>query len=247
MIRAFFDDSGKESDPSNRVVCIAGYVALDMHLNLFNQGWQHLLMRHGISCVHMKDLMQDQGEYAALKWDWPKKKAVLEDFATVIKMFQLIGFGVAVDADSWREIPKEITRVQGDAQLFCFLRILRMVGNRMKISCPDDFAAICFDCDTNYTPARFQRFLGVREYDPDARKLFRSFAVADPKTHLPLQAADFLAWETRKELLRKMGGYESRPEFNVLFQTVPALPADYTGEFWNKDLIYEQLLSKAKP
>ena len=46
--------------------------------------------------------MQDQDEYAALNWDCPTTKSVLEDFIEIIKGSQIIGFGVAVDAVAWR-------------------------------------------------------------------------------------------------------------------------------------------------
>jgi len=125
MIHCFFDDSGKESDQGNKFVCIAGYMAVgDSVWSILANGWWHQLVRHGLVWLHMKDFMQSQGEYVSLGWDWPKKKAVLEDFIQVIKSAQLIGFGVAIDADAWKLVPKELTRVEGNAQQFCFMRIM---------------------------------------------------------------------------------------------------------------------------
>jgi len=43
-----------------------------------------------MSWLHMTDLMQDQKEHAALKWNWAKKKSVLEDFIKAIKASQLV-------------------------------------------------------------------------------------------------------------------------------------------------------------
>jgi hypothetical protein len=242
VIHAYFDDSGKESDPDNRIVCIAGYLAAEHHWNFFLEEWGHQLIRHGLKWLHTTDFMADAGEYETLKWDWPRKRAVLESFIKTIKDAQLIGFGVSVDADAWRKIPKEVTDREGDAQQFCFMRIMRMIVERMKIARPRDFISVMFDCDRGFTPARFRRFLGVRDKDPEALLYFQSFGIAEPKVYLPLQAADLLAWQTRKELMRRLGGYESRPEFKFLFEATPVHDPDYAGEYWDEKEIEEQIL-----
>lgn len=247
MIRAFFDDSGKESDLDNRIVCIAGYIAGEgMHWDAFSQGWRHQLLRHGISWLHMKDFMLDRGEYKTLRWDWPKKKEVLDDFIAVIKVSQIVGFAVAVDADAWRKIPKELTRREGDAQQFCFIRLMAMIIERMKRVLPQDIVSMCFDCDKGFTPVRFQRFLQIRDSDPLARQYFQSFSISEPRIFTPLQAADLLAWETRKELLRRLGGYESRPEVAHILKLVPGFPPVYESEFWDEAEIEKHLIKPFK-
>jgi hypothetical protein len=244
VIHSFFDDSGKESDLDNRIVCIAGYLAVDHIWNVFSEAWKHLLIHTGISWLHLKDFMQDRDEYASLnlKNDWARKNAILRDFMMIIKASQPIGFGVAVDADAWREIPKEITRRYGSAQEFCFMRIMKMVAKRMKIAAPRDVVAITFDCDREFTPSRFQRFIGVRDHDHDALQIFQSFTIAEPQVYLPLQGADLLAWQTRKELMRKLGGYDSRPEFEYMFKSLLNLEPQYASEMWTKPDIEEQII-----
>jgi hypothetical protein len=190
----------------------------------------------------MKDFMRDQGEYVGLKLEWPQKRDVLQNFINVIKATRLIGFGVGVDADAWREIPAEVTRVQGDAQQFCFMRIMKMVVRRMAKSAPRDVVAITFDCDKQFTPSRFQRYIGVRDHDPNARQLFQCFSIAEPKVFLPLQAADLLAWQTRKDLLRTLGGFESRPEFKFLFESLLNFIPDYESEMWDRSQIDKYIL-----
>lgn len=244
MIKCFFDDSGKESDLSNPIVCVAGYLAVDQFWNMFTEGWSHCLLKHKMHWLHMKDFMLDRDEYAGRAWDWPTKRAILQEFINIIKAANLIGFGVALDANAWREIPKEVTDKEGTAQEFCFMRIMRMVVERMKIARPRDFVSIYFDCDKEFTPARFQRFIGVREHDPHARKYFQCFSIAEPKAFCPLQAADLLAWETRKDLMRKVGGYDSRPEYDFLFQSLLNFVPDYESELWDRAEIDEQIMKR---
>src|SRR4051812_5754903 len=82
MLHGFFDDSGKEGDPSNRIVCAAGYIAPPSVLNSFQEIWKLFLVKHNLEWLHMKDFMNEKSsEYAYLGWDWAKKKSVLEDFS----------------------------------------------------------------------------------------------------------------------------------------------------------------------
>jgi len=238
MIQGFFDDSGKESDQSNRIVCAAGYLAAPGMWNSLQELWRHFLISNNLHWLHMKDFMNDKStEYSYLNWDWPRKRQALEDFASAIKINHLIGFGISVDTEAWQRVPKEIVKKEGNAQEFCFMRILRMVVERVKRSSPDERVAISFDCDRDYTPTRFQRYLRVRENIQDAERYLAAFTIAEPKIFVPLQAADLLAWETRKDLLRQIAGHDSRPEFQHMMKVLPGFFPDYTGELWTEEAL----------
>ncbi|MFZ0802203.1 MAG: DUF3800 domain-containing protein [Terriglobales bacterium] len=244
MIHCFLDDSGKESDAGNRFVTMAGYLALDRYWMIFSEVWYNLLLKHGISWVHMRDLIPLQGEYAKLGWDTTKRDEVLADFIKAIKISELTGFGVGIDADAWREIPKQVTKKHGNAQEFCFVRVLRQIVDRLKIAGPADHVSIHFDSDQHYTPARFKRFSEVKERDEVARAYLSSISFCDPKKFRPLQAADLLAWETRKDLVQRTGGFESTPRWKEFFESKiweRNLP-DYSSEFWTQDEIRKQII-----
>jgi hypothetical protein len=131
-------------------------------------------------------------------------------------------------------MPKSVTDTNGDAQQFCFLRILKSVVERIKRSAPDEYISITFDCDKAFTPSRFQRYINLREQLPEARRYFSAFTIAEPIIYTPLQAADLLAWETRKDLLRQIEGYQSRPEFKHMLSILPGFFPDYTAELWTE-------------
>jgi hypothetical protein len=241
MVQGFFDDSGKESDPSNKIVCIAGYVAAPGMWNGFQEMWRHMLVKHNLKWLHMKDFLNDKSsEYAYLGLDWPRKQRILEDFASAIKINQLIGFGISVDAEAWQRMPKETIKAQGTVQEFCFIRILRTLVERIKRSAPEEHVSITFDCDRAYTPARFQRYIAVRDKFPDAERYLAAFNIAEPKVYVPLQAADLLAWETRKDLLRQIEGHQPRPEFDYMMKIMPGFFPDYSAELWTEKALEEE-------
>jgi hypothetical protein len=248
MLSGFFDDSGKESDPSNKIVCAAGYIAASPNLwQGFHEMWNNFLLKHGIDELHMKEMMCTKSTVQPFaSWDWPKKKAVLEDFSMAIKVSQIIGFGVAVDADAWRELLKANLKDADTAQEFCFLRLIRIIVDRLKKSAPKETVSIMFDTDEGFTPSRFKRFLHARKRVPDDGNYLASFGVGEPKIFLPLQAADFLAWETRTELLRKSKGFDCRPELLDLMKVLPGFFPDYTGEYWDREKIQSTLNPEVK-
>jgi hypothetical protein len=162
----------------------------------------------------------------------------------------LAGFGIAVDAKAWNEIPKDIVKKQAPSiEEFCFIRLLRRIVERVKRANSDESLTVMFDCDRASTSARFQRFIALRDSYPEAAQYLSAFTIGEPKRFMGLQAADFLAWETRKELLRKMGGFESRPEFEHMMLALPGFFPDYESEFWTREKLREHIyprLAKAE-
>jgi hypothetical protein len=239
VIRCFLDDSGKDNNPSERIVVMAGYIADESSWNHLTEQWHHLLFKWGISEVHMRTFIPLQGEYVAKNWTPPQRDAILAEFIRAIRISDLTGFGIAVDADAWRSLSREIRTSDGgdgSAHDFCFARILRQVKNRIKIVRPRDFISVQVDADQEFSPTRFKRYSSIKEHDEEMRWYLGEISFSDPKIFAPLQAADLLAWETRKQLIQKLGGYNSTPRWNELFdmKSLSALSSglDYSGEYW---------------
>jgi hypothetical protein len=202
---------------------------------------------HGLEALHMKEMMFSESTkepYAS--WDWQKKKQVLEDFSVAIKVSRLVGFGVAVDADAWRDLPPELTKIEGTAQEFCFTRLIKIIVERLKKSLSDESVSIMFDCDEGFTPPRFKRYLAIRHRFPEDKKYLNAFGVGEPSAYIPLQAADFLAWETRTHLLRQIKGFDSRPEFKHMMTVLPGFFPDYVSEFWDREEIEKHIRPMAQ-
>lgn len=241
MIECYFDDSGKESAQNEPYVCMAGYMADFSYWTLFFQQWRDLLIKHGISCIHMRDLIPLQGEYKRLGWDPQKRDKVLTDFIRIIKENQLIGFGIGVDANHWHSISEDVRRKYGNAQDFCFQRIMRMVIEKLKATKPEDVVSVTFDTDPEFARVRLNRFFEIWAHDNNAREYLAAITFANPKIYVQLQAADLLAWETRKDLVQKSGGYTSTPRYKDLFTALLDYELEYWSELWDKEELDEKL------
>lgn len=231
VIECFFDDSGKEGDHTSPYPCLAGYIAHESYWWDFVRDWKHLLLRHGIEAVHMKEIA---GIAQKKGWTGIQRNDILSEFVQVIKKNRLIGFGVGVDAACWRKLEPKRRKAFGNAQEFCFQRIVRCVVDRMDEAKEQESVALIFDRDMEFSRPRLGLFEHLLKGDRRVGARIASIAFADSKRFVQLQAADLLAWETRKELINRAGKSESTPRYNDLMQSLPYIDPDYTGEFWDE-------------
>ena len=241
MIEAYFDDSGKESDASHRFVVIAGYMAGGPGpWDRFSQYWRHLLIKHELPYIHMREVL---GFAKKRGWDAQKLNGVLREFIGAIKDADLIGFGIGVDANEWRALPKSQRKVFGNAQEFCCSRIFRRIVDRLTESgFPDELLSITFDRDWEFARQRLNVVEHVARFAPPIRKNLAQLSFANSAVFYPLQAADLLAWETRRELVNRLESKPSTSRWGDLMTALPYGELDYAaGEYWDKEKIEKEL------
>jgi hypothetical protein len=241
VIEVYLDDSGKESDHTHRFVVLAGYMAGEgLPWNRLYQSWRHLLLKHELPHVHMKDILKIA---RAKGWDIPKLNDVLREFIIAIKEANLIGLGVAVDANEWRKLPKERRQQFGDAQEFCCSRILRRVVDRcIAAGFPDEPLSITFDRDWEFARRRLGLIEEISKRAPHIRQNLAQLSFADAEHFYPLQAADLLAWETRRRLAEIIEGASGTARWAELMTALPYGELEYAaGEYWNKEWIDRDL------
>jgi hypothetical protein len=235
VIHAFFDDSGSERDPNSRFPCLAGYLAHETYWMSFNDVWRHLLLRHGLPYLHMREYIKMANDRG---WNQIHRNDVVLEFVHAIKQCRLIGFGVGVDADIWRNLPRERRTVFGDAQQFCFMRIMRRVVERLELAAEPETIQIFFDRDMEYARPRLRFFDQILKMDRIAAGRIAALSFGDAKLYLPLQAADVLAWETRKQLIARADKTRSSQRFQELITALPLVDLEFAaGEFWDQEQI----------
>jgi len=230
VITCFFDDSGQEGQADHRHVVLAGYIGDQESWWLFQQRWQHHLMLHGIPEIHMKTWISTASEKG---WNTVKRNSVLQDFIEVINGCRLIGLGVAVDADVWRNLPEARRKKFGNAQEFCFQRIVRRTIDRLEQVESRDDIAITFDQDFTLSGRRLNLFQRIYKGDPRVRSRVAQVSFANSRAYRQLQAADVLAWHTRRQLYAQEKHEPELASWKALFTEMPFVSLDYEGEFWD--------------
>jgi hypothetical protein len=182
----------------------------------------------------MKELIPMEGEYKSKEWDAVKRDQVVGDFISEINRANLVGIGIAVEVSAWRAVKNLNPDIPfGTVQDFCFGRILRRIVDRLDAAQLDSKVALVFDRDPEFSSNRINLFNYCLQRDSRARRLLASIMFADPNVYPGLQCADLLAWETRKDLIQKAGGFKSTKRWRELFTKMPDYKLDYMGEFYN--------------
>ena len=236
MLHLFLDDSGKESQPTNPWVCMAGYLADHQTVMALYGKWAQLLLRHHIREIHMKDLIPMTGQYGGLGWDAAKRDAVVGDFIRAINETPMSGLGVAVEMSAWRRQKKKYPTIDwGSVQQFCLERILRRAVDQMNDANIEDTISLVFDTDPEFGANRFGIFHAVARHDQRAARRLASIIFGHPALYPGLQCADLLVWETRKELMQKREGYQSTKRWQAMFTNMPDYHLEYiAGERWDE-------------
>jgi len=217
---------------------LAGYIGHDSLWSQFNERWTHLLLRHGMREVHMR---RWSGEREKRGWTVAQANDVLGEFVQCIRDCQLIGLGIAVDADAWRALDSDKRKRFGNAQQFCFQRIMRRIMDLVSKSDEREIIDVVFDQDFEFAKQRLGLVDSLFKFDRMLGKQVGSICFANTRYHFALQAADFLAWVTRRQLAEQIEGKASPRGWNMLFADLPYGFLDYRGEHWDQDRINRRL------
>jgi hypothetical protein len=228
----FFDDSGKEGSGDSPFPCLAGYLAHETYWAGFLDHWRHLLVRHGLPALHMKTLIRDAEERG---WNARRRNEVVSEFIAVMKGAKLIGFGVAVDSEAWATLAPVRRKKFGNAQEFCFTRIMRRICDRLDLAKESESVTIVFDRDFEFARRRLSLFTNLDRFNQRVAERYAGIMFADAARYLPLQAADLLAWSTRRELMSRAKKLQPNNRYHQLLAALPYYDPEYAaGEFWDQ-------------
>jgi hypothetical protein len=217
---------------------MAGYMSYDSNWEIFASRWSDLLIRRKLPFVHLKEwsnLCKDNN------WTNDYGNNVLLEFVEIITECKLIGIGVGVDATEWRALSAKRRHQFGDAQQFCFQRIVRKVMDRVFLVKPNEPIALVFDRDYEFAARRINLLRHFHNHYPEIAINVASVSFANSALYLPLQAADLLAWETRRHLINAINGNPTSKRLMALLEKAKDIDVDYDGELWHKGNIDKAL------
>jgi hypothetical protein len=222
MFTAYFD----ESDSGDASV-VAGFIGEAPQLNHFNnREWKQLLESENLGYFHMKEFAHSTNEFRDWKGDEARRRNFLARIIGILSRRARIIIGVLIDRSAYKQA---CYRSNGFASFYVneytaagFMSLLKCANwaEKRGVTEPIDFV---FD---NGNPKRpdFQRAFDLCKSTPSADAChFGSLTFADDKMILPLQAADFIAYEICKVYTdMKYDKRRFRESMRNLLATVPA-------------------------
>jgi hypothetical protein len=225
VLKGYFDDSGDDSNPAliHNAFVLAGYVADVGSWKTFETLWRAVLDKHQVPYLHMRELAHFLGPYKKWKNDEDGRVAFISDLISVVSKSNLCGFGALIRLHDLRKFNAE-RNLQIDAAALALYSCL--------IDIEKQFSAQMVELTIDRIKNADRRIDVVRQYcasDTYYQNCGRNVQIVPLKGKLtfrevlPIQAADFGAWELRKD-------HETNNEFYS--EVAPTIDrADFLAEF----------------
>jgi hypothetical protein len=199
---AYFDAGGSAADPKSRVLSVAGYIATQERWDRLERDWIAVLEREQISIFHMKDVAHWRGEFRSWKDDEPRRQRFLNDLAAIIRRHTRREFSVSIFLDGYRAVDAayRLHEEVGHPYMACAWLCISDVLAWAKEQRPLHEILFVFEKGDAHQ-AELTRLLRQSHVKLGEDPIFLDKnAAGDGHGCVPLQCADFLAYEHAKNL-----------------------------------------------
>ncbi len=200
MLRAYFDRS--ELTPG--VVAVGGFLYNSDGWVRFEKNWNEVLSSEGVKCFHMTDLETRQDEFGR-GWEDPKRRKVflrrLIGVIGSIKPLAVSSGMLTTDYEALSESQKR--RIGSHPYVWCAIdavtEAMKWVRDHSNSVAP---IACVLDIGDKGKGEVLDTLTAAKQQNRDFDKYLNSVSFEKKTNMVPLQAADFFAYETAKQLLR---------------------------------------------
>lgn len=252
IIHAAFDESGKFKD--HDVVSLCGWISPYDFWEAFSAQWAAALEQFGMNELHTAEFMGLHGQYSNLRRRWGqgrerKKDKALTALATVIKKTMSKGVGAGIDAKYYRSMSQKFRDANGDPFYIAFQEVIRQsmkyvlayskfyaLGQDVKIS-------LIFDQNEDQAEQCLKILNKLKKIHADIRERITGICFCDRRSYAPLQAADFIAYVTKKEIERRI--HKSSDVPSKWFASLSARnPQDFPDGLFNARILDDETLEE---
>jgi hypothetical protein len=216
ILKGYFDESACPF-----ATAVAGYIGTNDAWVNFEERWDGVLTRFRLPYFHMKEFFKDDGPFARFKTNVTEKDDLFRSLVEVMRDSKLRGFGSSVLESDLRHFNHDCCQSLSSYALCVYTCIVKLAQD-MRFNHDDDVMRFNHDddvieikCDRIDKPTRervrIDGYLRTNPFSPDLfglveRKISYDWLQKDltSRVVLPLQVADFIAWEARKSAANKV-------------------------------------------
>jgi hypothetical protein len=221
VLGAYMDESGLEDDPTpiGFVFCYAGLLASRDDWEKFSSKWVEFLLGEGLPDppeLHMKKFLHSRGDFAG--WDSERKARVLATAIDLINETPAIGHACITERGTPQDwVGKYAGHLMANKGWYYtgglgHAALTLAVRSPMFVEADEEIPFICGD-NEEWGPELtrwYKKMQVAEEFPAEVRRRLGPFTLASPKRIPPLQAADVIAYESRRKLIDwKASGPES--------------------------------------
>lgn len=232
MLECYFDDDRHwPRVPDRRVVGCTAFV-LPVEERMFcERRWRQQLLSHALPAFeleHWSELIKVR------RWEMPQRSRILGDFLQVVQDHSVVTIYAVMDTLVWRSLDQRQRRVFKSAEAFCFLRVLRLLVDRLEAASETGpLQLLLAACEDSLVAGAEALAFG---YAMDTRASARLMDVrfCDPRHCTYLQAVDFMSRRLRGQLAERRADAGGKPAW--LKMLGPVNVTDETiGEYWDQE------------
>jgi hypothetical protein len=231
MLTCYFDDAGGED---HGYTVVAGWVASVQQWEDFTEDWQELLLEYGLDCFTMKDCAQWRGPFKC--WCEDQRRSFLRRSCQIIKTHVQYGYASIVQHAEYRKVNESYTLKEYTKNEYALAGVtcVRNVWEWGKKHHPGIPMEVVFHRGTKGYGGLIELMEEEFRYTP----IFRSACEQEgPRPVIPLQVADFLAYEVRK--IRRDDPDETLPieKYRMSVRMLISVPNEW-AQYSEDDLIH---------
>ncbi|MGI9067069.1 MAG: DUF3800 domain-containing protein [Pyrinomonadaceae bacterium] len=219
FVTAYFDES--YANPNPTVYTVAGYISTDRRWVKFQKAWMGLLNKHVLTrwCevygpekrifFHMKEF---DNPHSKIYGDWPVKKKIwfLKELHKVIKKAYLRSFSSGVVVADYNNLSDAEKFAIGSPHVCAAINCVKQVGIWADKENREQPILYVFERGTVNDNVLMSVFDNTMSQSAKEYYRMEKAALGDKRDMPQLQAADILAFETRKEVERELDNPNQR-------------------------------------
>jgi hypothetical protein len=230
LLTCYFDDAG---GADHGYTVVAGWIASIDQWEGFTEEWETLLSEYGLEYFTMKECAQWQGPFRC--WCEDRRRSFILRACQILKTYVQYGIASIVPHREYREVNRSYTLKEYTKSEYALAGI-----TAVRAAC--DWAAINhprvpLECIFHQGTKGHGLLSSLMMEELKFMPIFRSaYEQEGPRPVIPLQVADFLAYEVRK--VRKDDPDETRPieKHRKSVRMLISVPNDW-GQYNEQDLI----------
>jgi len=206
---SFVDEAGHAKDPNQKYLCLAGLIAPEAALKIFDAEWKTACAAAGLKKpFHMMDLAARRREFAS--WEENKRRHILGELVSIVRRAGAIPIGSVVSVDAFNILSPEVRRGLRDPYFVAFQSLTYQIAVAAGLHLSPGPATMIYAHHPEHSDGRGntkQLWDAVREHNHIVAVFMESYLSGEQAEYPGLQAADLWAYELHHhfEVIRPAG------------------------------------------
>ena len=216
---------------------MAAYLVPSEDVERFNRHWRHLLAKHELPLSEPGGWREIAARRAKAGHD------AVSSFAAAGARYEALPFVVGIDHSTWSKLGSA-RQLFGTPQMFCFLRLMRQVLDRMEAVEEKSAITVMFARDVDDLIGGANAAMRLYKTDTRAPERVQSITFTDPRRDCVFAAVDLLIHMSlsRITVAQERTGTRLSQALQIA-RDLPPLPDDVTVEMWDEAYSQRHLAS----